>query len=329
MTRILRQSTEIVVRIGPFVDVTDGKTPETGIDLATADEAEALRAATATLDISGATWAAVTGADGWYSLTLTTTATNTIGELIIVVQDDSVCLPVWNSFQVIEEAAYDAIYATSAAPATAAALAVVDGIVDDILVDTGTTLQNELDGIQADTEDIQTRIGTPSDLGSGATVAGNLVDIEGQTDDIGAAGAGLTAINLPNQTMDIIGNITGSLSGSVGSVTDGVTVTTNNDKAGYSLTADFRIKKNTELLAFTFMMTDSTSHLPATGLTVTGQVSKDGGAFGALTNSVTEVGSGFYKVDLAATDVNADVVALKFTATGGDQLGVTIVTQTE
>lgn len=35
---------------------------------------------------------------------------------------------------------------------------VVDGIVDDILVDTGTTLQAELDGIQADTEDIQARL---------------------------------------------------------------------------------------------------------------------------------------------------------------------------
>lgn len=42
------------------------------------------------------------------------------------------------------------------------------------------------------------------------------------TAEIGAAGAGLTAINLPNQTMDITGNITGSLSGSVGSVTGAV-----------------------------------------------------------------------------------------------------------
>lgn len=39
------------------------------------------------------------------------------------------------------------------------------------------------------------------------------------TAEIGTAGAGLTAINLPNQTMDIVGNITGNLSGSVGSVT--------------------------------------------------------------------------------------------------------------
>jgi hypothetical protein len=42
---------------------------------------------------------------------------------------------------------------------------------------------------------ILNRIGTPTDLGGGtATLAGNLADIEAQTDDIGAAGAGLTAI---------------------------------------------------------------------------------------------------------------------------------------
>lgn len=66
-----------------------------------------------------------------------------------------------------------------------------------------------------------------------------LTDIETDTAEIGAAGAGLTNINLPNQTMDIVGNITGNLSGSVGSVTSGVTVTTNNDKTGYALTQTF------------------------------------------------------------------------------------------
>jgi hypothetical protein len=39
---------------------------------------------------------------------------------------------------------------------------------------------------------------------------------------IGAAGAGLTAIDLPDQTMNITGNITGNVSGSVGSVTGNV-----------------------------------------------------------------------------------------------------------
>jgi len=41
-------------------------------------------------------------------------------------------------------------------------------------------------------------------------------------DNTGTAGAGLTAIDLPDQTMNITGNITGNLSGSVGSVTGAV-----------------------------------------------------------------------------------------------------------
>lgn len=53
--------------------------------------------------------------------------------------------------------------------------------VDAILVDTGTTLQAELDGIQADTEDIQSKIGTPSDMGGGATLAANNTDMGGAT----------------------------------------------------------------------------------------------------------------------------------------------------
>jgi hypothetical protein len=42
------------------------------------------------------------------------------------------------------------------------------------------------------------------------------------TAEIGVAGAGLTNINLPDQTMNITGDITGNLSGSVGSVTGAV-----------------------------------------------------------------------------------------------------------
>lgn len=87
------------------------------------------------------------------------------------------------------------------------------------------------------------------------TIPAILVD----TAEIGAAGAGLTAINLPDQTMNITGDITGNLSGSVGSVTGAVgsvtgnvggnvvgsvasvtapvTVGTNNDKTGYRLSS--------------------------------------------------------------------------------------------
>lgn len=75
------------------------------------------------------------------------------------------------------------------------------------------------------TTEIQTGLATAANLSTLQTTAN---DILTDTAEIGVAGAGLTNINLPNQTMDIVGNITGNLSGSVGSVT-GLTVATISD----------------------------------------------------------------------------------------------------
>jgi hypothetical protein len=79
------------------------------------------------------------------------------------------------------------------------------------------------------TGDAFARLGAPAGASVSVDVAAiktQTAAIEVDTAEIGAAGAGLTAINLPNQTMDIIGtltgNITGNLSGSVGSVTGAV-----------------------------------------------------------------------------------------------------------
>lgn len=120
-----------------------------------------------------------------------------------------------------------------------------------------------------------------------------------------------------------------SVTGAVGSVTSGVTVTTNNDKTGYALAAGgIFIKKNTQLAAFMFLMTDSTNHAPATGLTVTPTRSIDGAAFGACANAVTELSSGIYKITLAAADLNGTVITLRFTAASSDDRFITIVTQT-
>jgi hypothetical protein len=85
-------------------------------------------------------------------------------------------------------------------------------------------------------------------------------------------------------------------------------------------------KKNTERL-FIFVMTDSTNHAPTAGYTVTATRSLDGAAFGACANAVAAIASGVYKITLAAADLNADVVALRFTAAGADDLNVTIKTQ--
>jgi hypothetical protein len=64
----------------------------------------------------------------------------------------------------------------------------------------------------------------------------------------------------------------------------------------------------------------------ATGKTIVGTVSKDGGAFAALTNAISEMASGMYKVDLTQAEMNADVVSLKFTETDCDQRIITIYT---
>lgn len=89
------------------------------------------------------------------------------------------------------------------------------------------------------------------------------------------------------------------------------------------------VAKNTALANFMFLMIDSADHVtPKTGLTVTAQRSIDGAAFAACAGAVTELSAGIYKISLANTDMNGDVICLKFTATGADARYITIKTQT-
>jgi len=76
------------------------------------------------------------------------------------------------------------------------------------------------------------------------------------------------------------------------------------------------IPKNVALsnLMFT-MVLSSDGKTPATGKTITAQISKNGGAFANCTNAVSEVGEGWYKINLTQAEMNADIVALKFTET--------------
>lgn len=112
--QFLKADTSVKVVVGPFVDVGDGFTPETGITLGAADEAELLKHDNATtVDISGRTWAALTGVDGYYHLTVTTTDTETEGMLTVVVQDDDVCLPVKQEYMVLNAGMYELMCGTS------------------------------------------------------------------------------------------------------------------------------------------------------------------------------------------------------------------------
>lgn len=300
--QLLRANTQVKVVIGPVVAVGDGFTPVTTLSVSTADEAEIMKHDAASVtDISGATFTAITSADGYYNLTLTTSHTDTEGLLTVLINDDSLCLPVKQTFMVLAEAAYDSMFvakddgfmdvniktvgradtqeteatnleaacaaysatrglAGTALPAAAAdaagGLPISDagGLdldaqrsdVAAILVDTGTTLQGELDGIQADTEDIQSRLpaalvggridatvdGTGMEAGavtaiqSGLATAAALATAQADLDILtGTDGA---VIASGTQTFNMTGSITGNLSGSVGSVTGAVGSVTGN-----------------------------------------------------------------------------------------------------
>lgn len=90
------------------------------------------------------------------------------------------------------------------------------------------------------------------------------------------------------------------------------------------------VKKNVALANFMFKMVDSADHItPKTGLTVACKRSIDGAAFADCnTATATEIASGWYKVSLAASDLNGTTIALKFTSAGADQRDLLIVTQT-
>ena len=105
-------------------------------------------------------------------------------------------------------------------------------------------------------------------------------------------------------------------------------MTTNSDKTGYSLTSDFRIKKNTALNNFTFLMVDSSGNA-ATGLTIVAQRSLDGAALATMANSASEISNGLYKINLATADTNADFIAYRFSATGAKDRIIAFPTQTE
>ena len=199
--RVLKQSTAVTVLLGPFVDKTDGVTEEVGL-------------ATTGTEISKAGGAFAAGptlgthdSDGWYPISLTTTHTNTLGDLTVKVHDAATHLPVWVHFTVLPANAYDALVsgtgvgvradvegigadAQSATdlkdfadagydPATNKVQGVV--LVDTLTTHTGNTVQ---------TGDSFARLGAPA----GVSIAADLVAIEAQTDDIGVAGAGLTAL---------------------------------------------------------------------------------------------------------------------------------------
>ena len=152
-------------------------------------------------------------------------------------------------------------------------------------------------------DDLETRIGSPSDLGSGATVAANLVDIEGQTDDIGVAGVGLTVLataaelaKVPKSDSNVTWNAT-ALASMQQEATDALNA--------YDPPTNAEMEARTLVAADYVVVGDTLAAVTTVG-SVTGAVGSVTGAVGSVTGAVGSVTNGVTLADDAITNAKFD-----------------------
>jgi len=344
-----------------MVDSTDHFTGKTGLTV------------TVTLSKNGGAFAAAGGtvteiASGIYKIALTTTDTNTLGDLVFHCTGTGA-----DATDFIDQvsALIEADLATQTSVNT------IDDFLDTEIAAILAAVDTEVAAILADTDDIQTRlpaalVGGRIDASVGAmaanvmTAAAAAADLTTELQSGLATAAALDAVDnfVDTEIATIITMLTtiddfldtevaailadtnelqtdwvdgGRLDlildarasqASVDTIDDFLDTEIAAIKAKTDLLPD-GVTKNTALANFPFMMIDSVDHItPKTGLTVTAERSIDGAAFGACANAVTEVANGWYKITLATTDLNGDTIALKFTAVGADATNIAIKTQT-
>ena len=213
----LKADTVTEVLIGPVVAVGDGFTPVTSLTIAGADEAEIIKHGATTVTAITGTLAAITSADGYYALDLVTGDVDTEGRLTILINDDSLCLPVRHDFMVVNANVFDSLFAAATTDylqvdttqwlGTACATPTVNGVPEVDLTHVAgvttnvSTLATNVDAILTDTADMQPKLGTPA----GASISADILVIDNFVDGlettIGIAGAGLMDLGGMSTTM--------------------------------------------------------------------------------------------------------------------------------
>jgi hypothetical protein len=305
-----------------------------------ADHITALTGASPTVTISknGAAFASPSGAvteiaNGWYQVAGNATDTNTAGPIALHATaasgDPSDMIAAMVLDPTVNTIGANLINIAGSAISTSAAQLGVNVV--QYNAQTAQTDANNLPKVDVEdwkgaaapamTGDAFARLGAPA----GASVSADIAAVKSDTGAIltdvnTGAGAIYTRIGAP-----VGASIAADIAAVKSDLDAGVTVATNNDKSNYTITSN--VKKNTAQSAFMFLMTDSTTHAPKTGLTVTATRSIDGAAFAACANSATEVSGGWYTIALATTDVNGNDIALRFTAAGADDCDIKFKTQ--
>lgn len=193
---LLKQSTAVTVKVGPFVDDSDGKTAETGLTISQGDIRLSKNggAFAQTNNATGATH----DENGYYGVPLDTTDTGTLGTLVVAVSESG-ALPVFREFMIVPANIYDSLVSGS------------DYLQIDVeQVDGGGTAAANLKSA-CDNYSVTRGLSGTALPAAAADAAGGLVisdaggldidaldsnvsDILTDTAEIGAAGAGLTAV---------------------------------------------------------------------------------------------------------------------------------------
>jgi hypothetical protein len=293
MTVILKQSTATTIKFGPIVDVADA-TVETGLTLTKSDvrlSKNGGNMAAANADQGVADAGAPHDELGMYDISLDTTDTNTLGVLDVVIGESGTQV-IKQTYHVVPANVFDSGFSTDKLQVHVTEM--------DAGVITSTVLaDNAITAAKINADAI-----TNAKIADGAIAAEQF------------AADAITAAKLAS---DVTTELQNGLATAAALTTVGNNVTT-------LLAADAAYKRAVAVTAFAFYM-ELTDGSPGTGLTVTATISKDGGAFAGVAGAVTEISAGWYEHDLTGTEMTADEIALKYTATGTKQRNIKIRTQ--
>jgi hypothetical protein len=130
MAQWIKQSTASTIKLGPFLDDTDGKTPETGLTISQADIRISKNGGA--FAQSNNTAGATHNENGYYDVPLNTTDANTLGTLRVAVSKSG-ALPVWQDLMVVPANVWDSMFGASTLNVNVATMSsgAVDSILDD------------------------------------------------------------------------------------------------------------------------------------------------------------------------------------------------------
>lgn len=191
--KYLRQATASQSRsIGPFLDSTDFVTAKTALTIANTDiKLMANGGASANKNSGGGTHRV----NGFYGVTFDATDTATVGELKVSVVVAG-ALPVFDTFTVLEEPVYDALFAASAAgygtAQTGDSFARLGAPAGASVSADVAAVKAQTAAIETDTQDIQGRI--PAALTAGGNIKADTLALSGSTTAADNLESGATAL---------------------------------------------------------------------------------------------------------------------------------------